>query len=186
MSVRRRNDNGKWMTEFTYRHSDGRKEIVRKISPINTKRGAEQFEMLLRQKKMDEDQASQSQPIPKIFQEYAETFMNDYARVENKPSEVASKERILQNHLLPAFGGMRLDAITRDDIKTYRSIKLKANYNPKTINNHVAVLCRILSEAVESGFISFVPRVRRLKTPPQKFDFLIPEEAQRLVDAGKR
>lgn len=40
-------------------------------------------------------------------------------------------------------------------------------------------------EAVESGHLSFVPRVRRLKTPPTKFDFLMPEEAHKLADAAE-
>ena len=185
MSVNQRSDDGHWYVEFTYKHPNGRKEVVKHNSPVNTKRGAEQYEAQQRREMLERDSRPNEKPDCPSFKEYAESFMIEVARVENKPSEVASKERMLRNHLLPIFGRKRLDEITRDDIKTYRSRKLKAGLNPKTINNHVTVLCRILGEAVESGHISFVPRVRRLKTPPSKFDFLMPEEAHRLVDAAE-
>ena len=107
----------------TYNHPDGRKEIIRKISPVNTKRGAEQYEAQLRQEMLKRDSLPQETPPAPRFREYAESFMSEYARVENKPSEVISKERILKNHLYPVFARKPLDRITRDDIKAYRSKK---------------------------------------------------------------
>ena len=67
----------------------------------------------------------------------------------------------------------------------YRSRKLRDGLNAKTINNHVTVLSRILGEAVESGLIEFVPRVRRMKLTPPKDDFLTEEEATSLVEAAE-
>lgn len=185
MSVRRRSDNGKWMVEFTWKPPDGRKEVIRRISPVNTKRGAERYESQLRQDLLDRDSRPDKKPVCMTFKEYAEIFMVNVAMVENKPSEVYSKESILRVHLYPAFGNKPLDQITRDQIKMFRSRKLKSGLNPKTINNLVTVLCRILAEAVESGLIPFVPRVRRLKVPPPKADFLTDDEAVALVDAAE-
>ena len=60
-----------------------------------------------------------------------------------------------------------------------------AGYNPKTINNHVTVLTKLLAEAEEAEYIAFVPRVRRMKLPPTSFDFLTVEEANALIDAAE-
>jgi len=185
MSVYKRRDSGKWIIDITYTHPDGRKEIVRKNSPVQTKRGAEQYEAQLRQAMLQQDSMPKEKPPCPIFRDYAEAFMTNCAEVENKPSEILSKERTLRNHLFPAFGKKPLDLISRDGIKAFRSKQLKDGYSPKTINNHVAVLNRILGEAVEAGILDFVPRVRRLKSPPPESKFLTEEEAVALVNAAE-
>lgn len=182
MTVYRRSDTGSWFVDILFTHSDGRKEVVRRVSPVQTKRGAEQYERQLRENLL----ASFDKPLKKVeiptFAAYSEAFMNDCARVMNKVSELQSKERILKNHLLPAFGKKLVNCITRDDIKAFRNRKLKAGLSAKTINNQTTVLARILGEAVESGLIEFVPKLRRLPVTPTKMDFLTREEAIRLVD----
>jgi len=75
--------------------------------------------------------------------------------------------------------------ITKRDIKSYRSRKLKDGYNTKTINNQVAVLRRMLSEAEELGLIPYVPTVRRLPQETADFDFLTFEEAEQLLAAAE-
>ena len=184
MSIRKRHDNDKWMVEFTFQHADGRKEIVRKTCPVNTKRGAEQYETMLRQQMFDEDQAPKAKPPCPTFGEYAENFMNTVAKQENKLSEYRSKQSILAHHLLPVFDKMTLDAITGETIKAFRSKKLEQGYNPKTVNNQVTVLTRILAEAVQFEYLDFVPRVKNLRLPPQEFDFLSFEEADSLVEVA--
>jgi hypothetical protein len=60
---------------------------------------------------------------------------------------VATKERILRRHLVPALGNRKLDDITNEDIA-----HLKAAFGalqPKTVNNVLNVLSRLLNVAVE-------------------------------------
>lgn len=58
MSVRRRRGRnggaqGKWMVHIEYTHPDGRRQTVRKVSPVQTRRGAERYERELRQALLD-------------------------------------------------------------------------------------------------------------------------------------
>jgi hypothetical protein len=57
-------------------------------------------------------------------------------------------------HLLPFFGGKRLDVIQQREIETYKSAKLKAGLAPKSVNN--------LSLATEWGVLTHVPPVKWL------------------------
>jgi integrase len=93
---------------------------------------------------------------------------------------VQSKRAILKHHLLPAFGGKKLDVIQQREIEGYKSIKLKAGLAPKTVNNHLTILRRILSLAAEWGVLTHTPPVKWLKVPEPEFDFLDFDEAARL------
>jgi integrase len=102
----------------------------------------------------------------------------------NKPSEVEAKRSILDVHLIPAFGKRRLDEIGMREVERYKSRKLKDGLAPKTVNNHLTVLRRLLSLAAEWEFIEAVPTVKWLKAPKPDFDFLEFVEADRLVNAA--
>jgi hypothetical protein len=107
--------------------------------------------------------------------------MATYATTNNKPSEQRSKEAILRVHLDPALGTLRLDAIGHEQVEGYKAKKLEEQLAPKTINNHLTVLRRMLVVAVEWGRLPAVPIVRWLRAPTPDFDFLTFEEAARLV-----
>ncbi len=77
MSVYRRSDNKKWMIEFTFIHPDGRKEVVRKVSPVQTQRGAESFEHQLRQAMLDGTIKKSPTVEPPIFSEFAKEFIEN-------------------------------------------------------------------------------------------------------------
>ena len=55
-----------------------------------------------------------------------------------------------------------------------------ADLAPKTVNNHLTILRRILSLATEWGVLTHIPAVKWLKVPEPEFDFLDFEEAVRL------
>ena len=48
------------------------------------------------------------------FSAYAAEFLETYVLANNKPSKRSMKACILKHHLVPAFGGMRLDSIRAD------------------------------------------------------------------------
>jgi hypothetical protein len=74
-----------------------------------------------------------------------------------KPSGIATKERILRVHLLPALGHRRLDTIKSEDVQRLKCA-LQAK-SPKTVNNLLAVLSVLLKKAV-NGRSSSGCRVR--------------------------
>ncbi len=57
---------------------------------------------------------------------------------------------------------------------------------PKTINNQLAVLSRMLNCAEEWEYIEAAPKVKLLKSPKPEMNFLEFDEAERLVQAAER
>ena len=85
-------------------------ERVLKFSPVNTRRGAEQYERELRASLLTgtfgKENNSEERPI--TLAEFAPRFLT-YSENNNKHSSVVSKRQILDDHLLPFFGQMALD-----------------------------------------------------------------------------
>jgi integrase len=191
MSVRqaryRNPTNGRWRTYWTvdvqFRHSDGRVERIRKVSPVQTKRGAEQYERELRQSLLEGNHGQDKRVEVKVptCAEFAKEFLRTYAKANNKPSEYESKVATFKNHLNPAFGKMTIDRIGAKEIEQFKARKLEEGYSPKSVNNWLTALRRMLSLAHEWELISGVPHVKWLKFPEPEIDFLNFEEADRLV-----
>jgi integrase len=98
-------------------------------------------------------------------------------------SERALKAGILKHHLLPVFGEMQLDAIKMHAIEILKADLLAKGLSRKRVNNILACLGKMLRYAHEIELLEIVPRVKLLKVPQQRFDFLNFEELSRLVKA---
>jgi integrase len=178
-----------WIVDLTVRYPDGRRERVRKVPQIQTRRGAQQYERQLLAELLSDRPPAKEVPPPKeekprrpTVASFAKDFVEKYAEANNKPSEVASKRMICDLHLVPALGSLRLDEVGPAQIEGYKAGKLK-ELSAKTVNNHLIVLRRMLGVAVEWGLLERVPIVRWLKVPEAEFDFLTFDEADRLVAA---
>lgn len=196
MSVRRekrRDRNGAeswyWIVDFMFRYPDGKKtERIRRYSPVNTRRGAEKYERDIRETmlglQVDDQEAGSAQPkAAQTLGQFVPKFLATCKVNRNKPSELASKQQILNNHLIPAFGSVRLDAITTAVVEDYKEGKAEEEYKPKTINNHLAVLGRLLRVAKKRGLIDVLPEVSPIRLSPTDADFLTFQEAETLVAA---
>ena len=171
-----------WIVDFWHEEPDGKRARVRERSPVNTKRGAEQHERDLR--------AAFQNPQPKAkevptLREFAKEFMETYAKVNNKPSEVGTKECHLKHHIKPALGNLRLDQIGVRQIEHFKAALLDKKLAPKSVNNILAVLGKMLRYAEEIEVIDKVPRIRLMKTTPPEFDFLDFDEAGRLLTTAE-
>lgn len=185
MSTRRDRKMG-WMIDFIFEFPDGRIERIRRKSPVQTRRGAEQFERQLRERMAKPDYLAQKRKEAPTLNKFAEEFIQTYAETNNKPSEVQSKKGILKRYLEPELGRMRLDQITVREIDKFKAKLLKRGLSPKTVNNALAVLSKMLRYAEEIDLIGSVPRLHMLKTPPPEFDFLTFKEADRLLKAAEK
>jgi integrase len=172
-----------WTVDIRWTHPDGRRERIRKDSPVNTRRGAEDYERAVRNSLLDGSYGKEIAETPTLAG-FADDFIS-HARTNNKPSEVAAKERILRHHLRPAFGLVRLDAIGPEKIEAYKAAKIKT-HAAKTVNNHLVVLSKLLHLAEEWKRISSVPRIRMLAAARPEIDFLGFDEAPRLIEACGR
>lgn len=174
---------------------DGRRVRVRKVPPVQTRRGAEQYERQLRQAILDgtwdkrkEEAKTAPAESPKAVptvREFGREFIETYARIHNKPSEQFNKQRMFHAHIQPQLGHLRLDQVGVREIDALKARLLKGGLSPKTVNNTLAMLGKMLRYAVDLGVIQAAPKVRLLHVPQQPFDYLDFAEYDRLLDAAR-
>jgi integrase len=161
---------------------DGSKARISGTPSLNTKQATEDAERAHILRTLDPTTPRKEAPT---FKEFIEEFKRTYVAANNKPSERISKECMIRVNLLPAFGSKRLDAITVREIEEWKATMLRSDLAPKTVNNNLTVLGRALRYAAEVGVLGMVPRVKFVKVPPAKFDFLDFEEFKRLLEAAR-
>ncbi|SEN36639.1 Phage integrase, N-terminal SAM-like domain, partial [Stigmatella aurantiaca] len=217
MSVRARkwtNKAGKveerWTVDIVFQHADGRDERVTKVSPVQTRRGAEQYERELRNALLNGTFGKEKKEARVTLAEFAARFLT-YSENNNKYSSVITKHQILKDHVLPFFGEMALASIgpaqiedfkalmrkkksaarARKEAPTQAAIRKRVEVEPKplslkTINNVLSALSKLLNLAEEQKVIQQAPRVKLFgKLPKPRFDFLSFEEVERLIDAAE-
>jgi integrase len=170
--------------DISYEHPDGRQERVRKVSPVQSKRGAEHYERQLRQALLDGTYGREgAAPAPKL-KDFVDSFIVKYCEAnKQKPSGIDSKQAVLRNHLVPLFGERRLD-----DFGPADEDRLKASFkrnSASTYNNSASVLNVVLKAAHRWGKISHVPHrfqlLKRDKGRPKFHDF---DQFEWLVEAA--
>jgi integrase len=188
MSVRRRKwtEQGKtvrtrWAVHVRWRGPDGQEDNVRRVSPVQTRRGAEEFERQLRASLLAGTYGRETVEAPTL-EGFSSQFL-EWSKTHNKPSTLAAKQVILSGHIVPALGHLRLDTVSAAEVERYKSLKLSEKLSAKTVNNHLAVLGKLLSLAVELGVVERTPRLRKLRADRKTPAFLDLEEADRLLRA---
>ena len=111
----------KWVADFTL---DGKR--IRRVSPVQTRRGAQAYEAELRAAWSTSTPCSG--PIPRL-DDFAVRWLTERVVIRNKPSDRVRKESILRVHLLPALGERRLDTITARDLEAWLGAGSGANGN---------------------------------------------------------
>ncbi len=203
MSTRRDKRNGHWLYRKQIKIADGRviriSGVPTKLGLPDTRAGAEHAERLHIERVLKTGEVTQTPSPPKEvprLRDFVELYL-DASRLQNKPSSVAAKEWTLRRHLVPAIGDLRLEQVTYavvEDLKIELARKRARNWDKsditdpptlsaKSINNILTILRRMLVIARKRGLIAVVPEIDWLKVPPQEFDFLDFEEADRLLGA---
>jgi len=101
------------------------------------------------------EQQAQRKEAPTLG-DFASRFINEHARANrHKASGIATKESLLKQHLVPMFGGRRLDQITDADIQRLKGAL--ASKSRKTVNNILSTLSMLLKMAVKWKTISCLP-----------------------------
>jgi integrase len=171
----------RYTVDVAFEHSNGCTTRVRKDSPVQTKRGAEEYERQVRAELLGGTYGKGKEALCPLFADFEKVFISTYAVTNNKKSEVETKRSAFKNHLTPEFGKLRLDEIGSREIERFKSKKHLEKRSPKSINNYLTMLRKLLSVAVEWKFLKVVPPIKWLKVPQTKFDFLDFEEADRLL-----
>lgn len=165
---------------------DGQRIRKRMRSPVSSKSGSQRWgEERARHLALHGDVKPSAQKLVPTLAEFAPEFLA-YQATLNKASELRAKRSILANHLLPALGPMRLDAIDERVIDRYivdklrseamavigRKLKRPRTLKPKTVRNHLGVLMRLLGLARRYKLITSVPNVEWPEIEAQPFQYL--------------
>lgn len=159
----------------------------RKRSPDNSYKGAQAYETLLRQKLARglplEEPAVETKLEEKYnFKEISLQWLEVSVKNNNKASEYLNRKNVLNGTLIPFFGNKCLDEISSYNIEQFKSYLLRErNLAPKSVNNYLCILSRCLKSAVEWEMVTDVPKIKLLKIPPQKYDFLNEAEIEILL-----
>ncbi len=148
----------------------------------DTKRGAQEAELREVNRVISTNVVKVEPPVEKevpTVRDFATIYL-DVSRVNNKPSSVTTKRRVLKRHLIPQLGDKRLDQVDYAAIEDLK-IHLATTLCAKSINNILTILRRMLVIAKKRGIIDVVPEVEWLKAPAPSFDFLTFDEAERVL-----
>jgi len=178
---------GSWWVDFSFR---GHRYRLR--SPDNHRDGALEYEHAIRR------QLSEGKPIylsrdprrigetPPTLEGFAGEWFKTYAMPRLKPSTLRNYVQRYEHHLQPAIGNIAIDTINARVFDRLAASLLGKGLHPKSVNNVLGVLRRMLMSAVEWGHLPALPLVKWLKMPPARFDFLSPLEADALSKATTR
>jgi hypothetical protein len=140
------------MVDAHIRLPNGSVVRVRKISPVQSKRGAAQYEREVRAAVLDGTWGKRAgeRSVP-TFAEFAAHFLETYATNNNRPSTVREKRRALGRGLLAELGHLRLDRIGTREVEAFKARRKNDGVGPKSINEELAILSKILRYAEETG-----------------------------------
>ncbi len=95
-----------------------------------------------------------------LFKDFAQGFMETYSAMNHKASTRDSYRGVLDLHLLPCFGDMSLDSISRKDVKKFLYDKQHEGLSPASVRNLKAYLSCILNQSVDDEIIKANPASR--------------------------
>ena len=183
----KRDKNGRWRYREMVKLPNGTRQRISGSAPkhCNTKAAAKQamLDHVERLRNPNYQSTTELEKEAPIFKDFAQDFMEKYAKVNNKNSEIVRKGYTLRLHLNPEFGELRLDEIKSQCIETYKAKKKEQGYAWQTINHHLNILHRILAIAHEWELLDSVVRIKKLKGAEAPFDFLDFAEAELLANS---
>jgi len=169
--------NNSWWVDFRFDRTR-----YRKPSPDDSRAGAKAYELQLRQKlARGEFTRSGHMEQKQTFAQFSEKWLQDYVMPNNKYSERRTKTSILTKHLIPSFGHTPIGKINTLQVERFKSRQVAKGLSRKTINNQLAVLSKCLSTAQDWCGLEAIPKIKWLKAPPPKTDFLSHEECDLLL-----
>ena len=164
------------------------KKRIRKRSPVDTKRGAQQYEALIRTRVLMGEpwDGSKAKEVPTLEKFVDEKWWPTYPDAAgNRPTTKREKEIHLRKHIKPFLGRMRLDEIKGEVAARFFAHLKEKGLKPKTIRNIRGTLHKVLVTAKEWEYIDAVPELPKIKVPESQWDFYSSEESDALLEAAR-
>lgn len=148
---------------------------------------------LLARRLTEADQGLTPLERPMTFRQFVERWRTDYlGSAQLKPSTLSAYRSVLDRHLLPYFGELRIDKINTALVQRFIATKIEEGskrgsaLKPKTIQNCARVLSKIFNTAVDWQMLVRSPVVRVVlpRVERREMDFLRAAEVRRLLEAA--
>lgn len=134
------------------------------------------------QKKLDDNL-----PLPseqETVNSYLHTWLQEFAKPDLRPRTFTSYQLIVDKHLTPELGKLKLARLSPEHIQRYMNGKRASGLSPRTVQYHHAVLRAALADAERLGKVA--RNVARLVAPPRLSQLevrpLTPPEARTLLN----
>lgn len=169
--------------KFTF--PDGTPFRERRKSPVSSESGTRKWAEKREAIKMAEGPPKPVGPTAPLLRDFYERWLRDYCTANrHKPSGVEHKRLMLKAHLIPHLGDMPLDAIGAKEVQ---EIKMRlADRAPKTVNNVLVVLSKMLRVAEQWGEIKKAPTVSLLRVEKKTRSFLSFESYNKLIEGAAK
>lgn len=116
---------------------------------------------------MQNPQGRQPQKTSVLLKDYVHKWLTTYKMHKLKPTSLATYEKWLNAHILPAFGERSITSITTDDIQQF--LNDRKDMSSKSLTMMKNLMGEIFKDAVEDGLIEKDPTSsRRLIIPSDK------------------
>jgi len=173
-----------YLVDVVFMHPDGNSERVRKVSPVQSRRGAEEYERKVRAEILNPTPVSKEVPT---FGDFVEkSWWPTYpAAAGNRATTIREKQIHLRVHLVPALGRLRLDEIRAETIDRFFASLRKKALAEKTVKNISTTLHRVLASAVEWELLDKLPRLPKVRVTEPAFDAFVRAEVEVLLAAAR-
>lgn len=120
------------------------------------------------------------------FREFTERWMGEYARMQLEPTTTEVYKFLLDSHVIPEIGHLKLARVQPAHLNKLYSVLLKerkdgkpGGYSPTTVRRVHAVISSIMTTAVQWNIITENPckRIKPPKQAKQEIAFFTPEQA---------
>jgi len=174
----------RWWIEVKWRYPDGRDVSVRRVAQVQTKSGAEREERQILKALMDDTFGRKAVKSVPTLRSFAKDFLDGHVALNNKPSTANSREGELRRYILPALGDVPLNEIRVAQIEKLKADLSARKLSPKTINNALGALRKLLRYAERLEEIDKVPRIEPLPVVKKRVIPVAPDALAKLLAAA--
>lgn len=146
-TIKKRSD-GRWEGQYTCGKDENGK-LIRKSVYGKTKR---EVELKLAEITTDQQRGEFINPEKILYKEWLLTWVDDYLG-SVKASTVTNYKYHIDQNIIPAIGGVKLQLLTAPMIQKLYNQKEKDGLSPKTIKNLHGVIHKSLEQAVKVGYL---------------------------------
>lgn len=176
-----------WEYDILFRWPEGGRFRERANAPVASKSAAVRWAQARESALLAAGKAARTavvtSSVPTLAEFWPRVLRDHYRANRKKPSTIDAAESIVRLHLAPRLGEKTLDAIGNADIAALKGTLSKCS--PKTTNNVLSVLSRVLGAAVEWEVIPAMPcKIGLLRVTEAPHDWYELADYRRLVSAA--